>query len=71
MTRNNENPAQDAGARFVKQLRDLGFKCKVLIFTSDAAKGLQYVKGHCGANIQNILVTQSVLDAQKFIAFDG
>ena len=36
MTRNNENPSKNAGARFVKHLQDYGFNdLEIMIFTSD------------------------------------
>lgn len=35
MTRLNENPSDNAGARFVKYIRDLGFNNNILIYTSD------------------------------------
>ena len=35
MTRNNESPSENAGARFVKYLQDYGFKdLDIMIFTS-------------------------------------
>lgn len=39
MTRKNENPSHNAGARFVKQLLPIYNNLKILIFTSDKAKG--------------------------------
>jgi len=69
MTRNNENPSHNAGARFVKQLRDLGFRCKVLIFTSDANRGTQYVIEQGVQYLKDVVITQTVADAQKFISF--
>lgn len=39
MTRNNENPPHNAGARFVKQLLPIYNNLKILIFTGNKVKG--------------------------------
>ena len=38
MTRTNENPSENAGARFVQQCKKRGYKYKTAIFTSSEAK---------------------------------
>ncbi len=45
MTRYNETPSNNAGARFIKSLQDLGFKnLDVMIFTSSKEKALNELK---------------------------
>ena len=44
MTRKNEKPSHNAGARFVRQLLPIYNNLKILIFTSNKAKGEEYLK---------------------------
>ena len=68
MTRYNESPSQNAGARFVKALQDSGFKnLEVMIFTSSRQKALDELE-KLNADINNNLeVTVSTSDAIKFL----
>ena len=68
MTRKNESPSQNAGARFVKALQDSGFKnLEVMIFTSSKKKALDELK-KLNAEINNKLeVTVSTNDAIRFL----
>jgi hypothetical protein len=68
MTRYNESPSQNAGARFVKSLQDSGFKhLKVMIFTSSKQKALDELKKLNAEINSNLLVTISTNDAIKFL----
>jgi hypothetical protein len=68
MTRNNESPSQNAGARFVKSLQDSGFKhLKVMIFTSSKQKALDELKKLNAEINSNLQVTVSTNDAIKFL----
>ena len=68
MTRYNESPSQNAGARFVKSLQDSGFKhLNVMIFTSSRQKALDELR-KLNAEINSKLeVTVSTSDAIKFL----
>ena len=68
MTRNNESPSGNAGARFVKALQDSGFgNLEVMIFTSSKQKALDELK-RLKANINsNLEVTVSTGDAISFL----
>ena len=68
MTRNNESPSQNAGARFVKSLQDSGFKhLKVMIFTSSRQKALDELKKLNAEINSKLQVTVSTNDAIKFL----
>ena len=69
MTRNNEKPPHDAGARLLKQVRELGFNNKVMIFTSNAATGTKLVNDTCGKKAGDVTVTIAVSDMEKFVNF--
>lgn len=68
MTRKNESPSGNAGARFVKALQDSGFgNLEVMIFTSSKQKALDELK-RLKANINsNLKVTVSTSDAISFL----
>ena len=68
MTRYNESPSQNAGARFVKALQDSGFKhLEVMIFTSSRQKALDELK-RLNAEINSKLeVTTNTSDAVRFL----
>ena len=68
MTRKNENPSENAGARFVKYLQDAGFSnLEIMIFTSSkdfAIKELNKLKVKMNKNIR---VTTMTNDAIQFL----
>ena len=68
MTRKNEYPPKNAGARFVKSLQDLGFKhLEVMIFTSSKQLAIDELK-KLGAELNsNLEVTVSTSDAIRFL----
>ena len=68
MTRKNEFPSKNAGARFVKSLQDLGFKhLEVMIFTSSKQLAIDELK-KLGADLNsNLEVTVSTSDAIRFL----
>jgi len=73
MTRENEKPSHNAGARFLRKIREMRIKNPVLIFTSDKKKALGYISTEFSkSNIPmgEVTVTTSVHDAEKFIQFD-
>lgn len=68
MTRYNESPSQNAGARFVKSLQDSGFKnLEVMIFTSSRQKALDELKKLKVEMNNKVQVTVSTNDAIKFL----
>ena len=68
MTRYNESPSQNAGARFVKSLQDSGFKnLEVMIFTSSREKALDELKKLNAELNSNLEVTVSTNDAIRFL----
>jgi len=72
MTRLNEVPSGNAGARFYKVIRDMGIKNEVLIFTSDEAdarkKVAQLFPG--GVIPPGLHITQRTDVALKFLRFE-
>jgi hypothetical protein len=52
---------QDAGAKFIKELRNIGYNQKVLIYTSSAGKQFAQANG-----LINVVATESTSDAMKF-----
>ena len=68
MTRYNESPSQNAGARFVKSLQESGFKnLEVMIFTSSREKALNELKKLKVEMNNKVQVTVSTNDAIKFL----
>ena len=71
MTRNNEYPSQNAGARFVKELQNSGLKhLEVMIFTSSRQKALDELKKLNVDINNNVKVTVSTSDAVKFLTMN-
>ena len=68
MTRKNETPSHNAGARFVKALQDSGFNnLEVMIFTSSTQKAIDELKKLKVDFNKNLKVTISTSDAVKFL----
>ena len=68
MTRYNESPSDNAGARFVKALQDSGFKhLEVMIFTSSREKALKELKKLNAEMNDKLQVTVNTSDAIKFL----
>ena len=68
MTRKNEYPPGNAGARFVKALQDSGFSdLEVMIFTSSRQKALDELKKLKAQINSNLEVTVSTNDAISFL----
>ena len=59
MTRENENPSYNAGARFVKQLLAVYSDLNVLIYCGNKAKGQERLKELGVPKMKNIEVTIS------------
>ena len=71
MTRNNENPSENAGARFVKRLQDSGFShLEVMIFTSSKDSAENELKKLKVKMNKNIKVTTWKKDAIDFLCSD-
>jgi len=71
MTRKNEDPSHNAGARLVKQLRQLGFENDLLIYTSDLAKAYMILENELTSNeLKNVDITIASIDLHRFINFD-
>ena len=68
MTRKNEYPSGNAGARFVKALQDSGFgHLEVMIFTSSTQKALDELKKLNAKINNNLKVTVRTSDAISFL----
>ena len=71
MTRNNENPSKNAGARLVKYLQDSGFNnLEIMIFTSSKKFALDALKELKVKINKNIKVTTLTEDAIQFLTSD-
>ena len=71
MTRNNEIPSKNAGARFVKYLQDYGFGyLEIMIFTSSKEFPLNEMKKLNVKMNNNIKVTTLTKDAINFLISD-
>jgi len=72
MTRLNEIPSHNAGARFYKRLRDMGIKNQVLIFTSNEATAKTYVEREFpnGKVPDGLTITVSTAVALRFLRFE-
>lgn len=66
MNRTNENPSNNAGARLLKSVRELGFNNKFMIFTSDRDKAREMVNCVAGQGAQ-CEITTSTTDLKKFM----
>jgi hypothetical protein len=72
MTRTNESSPGDAGARLVAEVINLGYTCKILVFTSDKKAAEEKIKQACGGAIpSNVKVTIMATETRQFISFDG
>ena len=68
MTRKNESPSNNAGARFVKYLQDCGFShLDIMIFTSSKEFAINELKKLKVEMSDNIKVTVSTQDAITFL----
>ena len=71
MTRKNEGPSKNAGARFVKYLQDEGFNnLEIMIFTSSTESAKNELKKLNVKMNNNIKVTTSTNDAEQFLISD-
>ena len=71
MTRKNEEPSKNAGARFVKYLQDEGFNnLEIMIFTSSTESAKNELKKLNVKMNNNIKVTTSTNDAVQFLISD-
>ena len=68
MTRNNESPSSNAGARFVKTLQDSGFShLQIMIFTSSSQLAFNELKKLKAKIDKNILITTNIGDAINYL----
>ena len=71
MTRNNESPSENAGARFVKYLQDYGFEnLDIMIFTSSKEFAINELKKLKVEMRKNIKVTTFTNEAIEFLISD-
>lgn len=70
MHRDNEYPPENAGARFLLGVRNLGFNCKCLVFTMREAEAAQQLNQTINSSQRrDIRVTTSTNELQKFVTF--
>ena len=71
MTRKNESPSKNAGARFVKYLQDYGFgNLDIMIFTSSKEFAINELKKLKVEMRNNIKVTTNANEAIEFLISD-
>jgi hypothetical protein len=70
MNRENEKPAHNAGARLIKQLRELDFENKCLVFTLNQEKATEILQSELTSDeMESVFVTTTVSDLNEFINF--
>lgn len=71
MNRLNERPSHNAGARFLVSVRQLGFNCLCLIFTSNVERANRQLKEQFRTenDPENIRVTASAKVLENFVNF--
>ncbi|CAF1090487.1 unnamed protein product [Didymodactylos carnosus] len=71
MYRDNEQPAHNAGARLIKQIRQMGFQNPCLVFVGDKQKAEQTIQSEMNSREQkDIRVTTETNDLINFVNFD-
>jgi hypothetical protein len=71
MYRENEIPAHNAGARLIKAIRQMGFRNKCLIFTSNKENAEGITRSELNSREQqSVLVSTQTKDLQNFVNFD-
>ena len=68
MTRNNENPSENAGARFVQKCRKIDYRYEIVIFTSSETKAKKMLE-KLSVSFDRLKITVSPSDAIKFLCF--
>ena len=70
MNRENERPVCNAGARLIKQLRQLGFRNHCMVFTSNKQKGDDILAQELtDYERENTIVTVNTTDLRQFVNF--
>ena len=71
MTRLNETPSHNAGARFIKKLRQLGFTNQCLVFIMNKDKAEATINSELNSNERkSVQITAYTNDLIKFVNFD-
>ncbi|CAF1409474.1 unnamed protein product [Adineta steineri] len=71
MHRDNESPPENAGARFLLEVRKLGFDCPCLVFTGRKQESKdQLAKILDPEQQENIQIATSTTNLEKFISFE-
>jgi hypothetical protein len=71
MNRKNENPSHNAGARLIKEIRELGFENQCLVFTSNKEKAEQVLKSVLNSmELTSVQATTRASQLRKFINFE-
>ncbi|CAM4775634.1 unnamed protein product [Rotaria magnacalcarata] len=70
MNRENELPVHNSGARLVKEVRQLGFSNRCMVFTSNKEKSDKIMNMELSANeVENTIVTIDKNDLRRFVNF--
>jgi hypothetical protein len=70
MHRDTEKPASNAGARLIKNLRQLGFENRCLVFIRDKERTDTILQSELNTNeLRFIEVTNATDDLTKFVNF--
>lgn len=70
MKRTNENPSNNAGARFILEARKLGFKVPCLIFTGKRDAAFDKIEKVFGTREPpGVKVTEDQSDLERFVLF--
>ncbi|UJR18313.1 hypothetical protein I4U23_005215 [Adineta vaga] len=71
MNRENEKPVHNAGARFIKAVRRLGFKNACMVFTSDQRKAEQILRSELNStDLSRVAVSDRTKDLRSFVNFE-
>jgi hypothetical protein len=72
MTRNNETPSHNAGARLIKKLRQLGFKNQCLVFIRNQKNAETVINSELNSNERkDVQITAYTEELRKFVNFES
>lgn len=71
MFRSNEASAENAGARLIKAIRQMGFRNKCLVFAMDNEKAKQTLESMLNSNeTRSVSISANIEDLRNFVNFD-
>jgi hypothetical protein len=71
MNRSNEEPSDNAGARLIKAVRQMGFKNSCLIFTSDKSKSEKILRDELNSSERkDVIVSMETEQLRRFVNFE-